>query len=74
MTPAVAKDFITVNAGGRHISRLTITNAGGQTVVAINELGRGGVITTASLPEGVYIVTIQAEGQNYYQKIFKTSK
>ena len=74
VTPAVAKDFITVNAGGRHISRLTITNAGGQTVVAINELGRGGVITTASLQEGVYIVTIQAEGQNYYQKIFKTSK
>ena len=74
VTPVVAKDFITVNAGGRHISRLTITNAGGQTVVAINELGRGGVITTASLPEGVYIVTIQAEGQNYYQKIFKTSK
>ena len=74
VTPTVVNDYVTVSAGGRNISRLTLTNAGGQAVITVNDLGRGGTITTSSLPEGVYIVTIQAEGQNYYQKIIKTNK
>ena len=74
VTPTVVNDYVAVSAGGRNISRLTLTNAGGQAVITVNELGRGGTITTSSLPEGVYIVTIQAEGQNYYQKIIKTNK
>lgn len=74
ITPAVARDHITVNAGGRYISRLTITNLKGVTVLSINDLGTGGTVTTGSLQDGLYIVTVQAEGNTYYKKIIKANK
>ena len=74
ITPAVARDHITVNAGGRYISRLTITNMKGVTVLSINDLGTGGTVTTGSLQDGLYIVTVQAEGNTYYKKIIKANK
>jgi hypothetical protein len=74
ITPAVARDHITVNAGGRYISRLTITNMKGVTVLSISDLGTGGTVTTGSLQDGLYIVTVQAEGNTYYKKIIKANK
>lgn len=74
ITPVVARDHITVSAGGRTISRLTLTDMGGRTVLTLNGLGMGATVTTASLPEGMYIVTVQAEGQTYYKKIVKAGR
>ena len=74
VTPLVANDHITVSAGGRQINRLTLTNMGGQTVVAVNDLGTSGVIALGALQDGLYIVTVQAEGNTYYQKIRKANK
>jgi hypothetical protein len=74
VTPLVANDHITVSAGGRQINRLTLTNMGGQTVVSVNDLGTSGVIALGALQDGLYIVTVQAEGNTYYQKIRKANK
>ncbi len=74
VTPVVARDHITVSAGGRQISKLTMTNMGGQTVLSVSNLGKGATVTTTTLPEGMYIVTVQAEGQTYYKKILKANK
>ena len=74
VTPLVANDHITVTAGGREISRLTLTNMSGQTVVSVNDLGTSAVIALGSLQDGLYIVTVQAEGNTYYQKIRKANR
>lgn len=70
----VAGNYITVNAGGKYINRLTVTNMGGVAVLTVNDLGTGATITTGSLADGMYIVTIQAEGKTYYEKILKANK
>jgi hypothetical protein len=70
----MAGNYITVNAGGKYINRLTLTNMGGVAVLSVNDLGTGATITTGSLAEGMYIVTIQAEGKTYYEKILKANK
>ena len=70
----VAGDHLTVNAGGKYINRLTLTNMGGVTVMSISDIGTGATITTKSLADGMYIVTMQAEGNTYYQKILKANK
>ena len=74
VTPVVARDHITVSAGGRSINRLTLTDMGGRTVLTLNGLGTGATVTTTSLPEGMYIVTVQTEGQTYYKKIVKAGR
>jgi hypothetical protein len=74
ITPLVARDHITVSAGGRFINRLTITNMNGLQVIDVNDLGTGGVVTIGSLLDGVYIVTVKAEGNTYYKKIVKANK
>lgn len=74
VSPLVFDDYISVSAEGRHISNLTLTNMGGQTVVSLSDLGKGATITTGQLPEGMYIVTVQAEGQSYYKKVLKANK
>ena len=73
VTP-VFSDHITVSAGGRNISKLSLTNMGGSVVLRADDLGTGAVITTGSLPEGVYVVTVVADGQTYYQKVMKANK
>ena len=70
----MARDHITVSAGGRSISRLTLTDMGGRTMLTLNDLGTGATVTTTSLPEGMYIVTVQAEGQTFYKKIVKVGR
>lgn len=74
VTPAVARDHITVTAGGRAISRLTLTDMGGRTLLTLADLGQGATVTTSSLPEGMYIVTVRAEGQTFYKKIVKAGR
>ena len=71
---SVAGDYITVNAGGKYISRLTLTNMSGVTVMTIRDLGIGATVTCKSLTDGMYIATVQAEGTTYYQKILKANK
>ena len=71
-TPNVANDHLTVNLGDKEISRLTLTAMNGQHVVALRDVGKGVTITTNTLPTGVYILTVQAEGQTYYKKIMIT--
>ena len=73
VTPAVARDHITVSAGGRYISRLSLTNMSGVTVLDVNNLGTGATVTTSSMQEGLYILTVQAEGKTYYKKILKAN-
>ena len=70
----VAGNAITVNAGGKYINSLTLTNMGGVAVMTVSDLGTGATITTGSLADGMYIVTIQAEGKTYYEKILKANK
>lgn len=74
VTPLVARDHITVSAGGRNISRLTLTNLSGVTVLSLSDLGKGATVTTGMLADGVYILTVQAEGRTYYKKILKANK
>jgi hypothetical protein len=74
VTPTVARDHITVSANGRHISHLSITNMSGQVILTVNELGKRGKIAIGQLPEGMYIVTVQADGQSYYKKILRSDK
>lgn len=69
VTPLVAQDKITVNAGGRTITNLSIVNMSGQAVLSISDFGKGGTIDVGQLLEGMYILTVQAEGQTYYKKI-----
>jgi hypothetical protein len=71
---SVGSGYITVNAGGKNISSLTLTNMGGVTVLDVSDLGTGATITTGSLSDGMYIVTIKAEGKTYYEKILKGNK
>jgi hypothetical protein len=71
---SVAGNAITVNAGGKIISSLTLTNMGGVTVLDVSNLGTGATITTGSLSDGMYIVTVKAEGKTYYEKILKSNK
>lgn len=73
VTPLVANDHITVSAGGRQINRLTLTNMGGQTVLSVSDLGTNAVVALGALQDGLYIVTVQAEGNTYYQKIRKAN-
>lgn len=70
VTP-VFSDHITVNAGGRNISKLSLTDMGGRVVLRADNLGTGAVIPTLSLPEGLYVVTVVADGQTYYKKVLK---
>jgi tRNA G18 (ribose-2'-O)-methylase SpoU len=69
-----AGNHLTINAGGKYINRVTLTNMGGVTVMSLSDIGTGATITTKSLADGMYIVTIQAEGKTYYEKILKTNK
>jgi hypothetical protein len=71
---SIAGNAITVNAGGKNISSLTLTNMGGVTVLSASDLGTGATITTGSLSDGMYIVTVKAEGKTYYEKILKGNK
>ena len=71
---SIGSSYITVNAGGKNISSLTLTNMGGVTVLSASDLGTGATITTGSLSDGMYIVTIKAEGKTYYEKILKGNK
>jgi hypothetical protein len=73
VSPLVAQDRITVSAGGRTITRLSIINMNGQTVLTISDFGKGGTIDVAQLPEGTYVLTVQAEGRTYYKKIVKAN-
>jgi hypothetical protein len=68
------KDCITVNAGGKYINRLSVTNMSGVAVMNMSDLGKGATITTGSLSTGVYIVTMEVEGKTYYEKIVKANK
>lgn len=74
VTPAVARDHITVSAGGRYISGVSLTNMGGATVLSVHDLGTGATITTSSLQDGLYILTVQAGGKTYYRKILKANQ
>ena len=69
-----AGNHLTINAGGKYINRVTLTNMGGVTVMSLSDIGTGATITTKSLADGMYIVTIQAEGKTYYEKILKANK
>ena len=70
----MTRDHIKVTAGGRPIDRLTITNLKGVTVLSVNNLGNGAVVATGSLLDGVYIITVEAEGKTFYKKIVKANK
>ena len=70
----MARDYIKVTAGGRYIDRLAITNLKGMTVLSVNNLGNGGMVATGSLLDGVYIITVEAEGNTLYKKILKANK
>ncbi len=74
VTPTVAHDHLTVSAGGRNIDRLTLTNTGGVQVVSVSNLGKGATVATGMLPDGVYILTVYAEGKTFYKKIIKANK
>lgn len=74
VTPLVARDHITVTAGGQDISHLTLTDMSGRVVTSLKNLGTGATITTSMLPEGIYIVTAKAGEQMYYRKIVKSYK
>ena len=74
VTPAVARDYIIVSAGGHEISNLTLTNMSGKNVLSLSNLGKSATVTTGQLPAGVYIATVQANGKSYYKKILKVNK
>jgi hypothetical protein len=73
VTP-VFSDHITVSAGGRTISKMSLTNMSGRVVLRADNLGTGAVIPTGTLSEGVYVATVVADGQTYYKKILKVNK
>ncbi|MBQ8158786.1 MAG: chitobiase/beta-hexosaminidase C-terminal domain-containing protein [Prevotella sp.] len=73
VTP-VFSDHITVSAGGRTISKMSLTNMSGRVVLIADNLGTGAVIPTGTLSEGVYVATVVADGQTYYKKILKVNK
>lgn len=72
VTPRVAYDHITVTIGGKDISRVSLTDMSGRTVVNMGTTGKEVTVPVALLPEGVYIVSVVADGQSYYQKIVKS--
>lgn len=72
--PIVARDHFIINAGGRYISRITLTSMNGTTVMNLTDVGTGATVTTNSLPNGVYIITVQAEGETFYRKIVKANQ
>ena len=74
LTVKMGGGFLTLNAGGKNISRLTLTNMKGINVLSIGDLGTGGTVATGHLQDGVYIVTVVADGQTYYKKILKANK
>jgi hypothetical protein len=71
VTPNVIHDHLTVSSRGCTISRLMLTDMGGRTVLIATDLGTGATIATASLPVGIYILTIVADGHTYYRKVRK---
>lgn len=73
VTP-VFSDHITVSAGGRNISKLSLTDMSGRVVLRVNDLGTGAVVPTGALTEGIYVATVVADGQTYYKKILKVNK
>ena len=74
VTPYVAFDHISVTAGGHDISSLSLTDMSGRTLFRMDVNGKGATIATSQLPEGVYIITVVADGRSYYHKIVKTNK
>jgi hypothetical protein len=72
--PIIANDHFIINAGGRYISRVTLTSMNGTTVMNLTNVGTGATVTTNSLPNGVYIITVQAEGETFYKKIVKANQ
>ena len=45
-----------------------------QRVLSLSNVGKSATIATGQLPDGMYIVTVQAAGQSYYRKLLKSSK
>lgn len=74
VTPIVARDYISVSAGGQDINTLSVTNMGGQSLLVQTDLGKMTTIAIGHLPEGVYVVTVKTDNQTYYKKITKTMK
>ena len=74
VSPAVAHDHVTVSVGGRDISYLVLTGMNGQTVLSVSNVGKSATIATGQLPDGMYIMTVQAAGQSFYRKLLKSSK
>lgn len=74
VTPIVARDYISVSAGGQNINTLSVTNMGGQSLLVQTDLGKMATIAIGQLPEGVYVVTVKTDNQTYYKKITKTIK
>lgn len=74
VTPYVAYDHITVTAGGHIISHISLTDMSGRTLFNRSINDKGATIVTTQLPEGIYIVTVVADGRTYYKKIIKTNR
>lgn len=71
VSPAVARDQITVTLPSARIDRLSVYNTGGVAVISASNLDSPAQINVASLTEGVYIVVVSSQGKTYYQKIVK---
>lgn len=73
ISPHVAHDYIHVAAGGRQISRISLTDMSGRTVLNLSADHQEATVNIQTLPDGIYIVTVVADGRSNYQKIVKTS-
>lgn len=73
VSPAIARDVITVTLPAAQIDRLVIISMGGTPVISTGKLEVPAQVNVASLPEGTYIVAATSGGRTYYKKVIKVN-
>ncbi len=71
VSPAVARDVITVTLPAENIDQVSVFNTNGVAVISANQLNAPAQINVSTLSEGIYIVVVKSQGKTYYQKIVK---
>ena len=69
--PCSTSDRLNVSFAGHDQQSLTLTSAGGETMMRQKAGGDEITLHIGSMPKGIYILTVEAGGKSYYYKVIR---
>ena len=69
--PRLTSDKLNVRFTDHDLQRVTLTSAGGETMMRQKADSDEFTLHIGSMPKGIYILTVEADGKTYYFKVVK---